>query len=67
MKVRSDPWLLVGLLLSILLGAYNTIMEWRARTERAPSPPSVNSEILWTSWGDRSGNLEKSGQISPLF
>lgn len=42
MKLRSDPWLIVGLILSLLLGVYNGIMEWR---KAQPPEEGIHREV----------------------
>lgn len=46
MKLRSDPWLLVGLILSILLSAWHTYMDWREDPGRVPPSVVPESGIL---------------------
>lgn len=43
MKLRTDPWLIVGLILSILLMAYNTVQDFRREHGRVP--PSAVPEV----------------------
>lgn len=51
MKMRSDPWILIGLLLSILLAAYNAFMEWRDGDGRVPPSPVPVPQIEEKDWG----------------
>lgn len=67
MKVRTDPWLIVGLILALLLSAYNTIMEWRGSQARVSESPDTIRPFIVPSGGQAGENSEFLGQDFPLF
>lgn len=67
MKLRADLFIVIGIILAILLGAYNAWKEVRESPARATEsveaiPPSVTPDGEFST-----GNPESSGQNPPFF